>query len=381
MNCVKCWNRCKQTDMENLNFIKDGSGGWFCKKCFTDMTTNGITIHKCKGCSKMVFAYEDREFCSKCRYPQNTIINKMFNKSFSDLAEREPCDEDEDGNPIYDEDERNLYHNSINPLSSRTNRTKGYRTIGVELEVIAKKELGLLKASQLLKQELHRKKFKTFKYDELVVLKEDGSLSSGGIEINSVIFDTSPEKFKVLAEIITIVNKYFTTDEKCGLHIHLDAQDLSEEEEKRIYYLYQKLEGVMYSFVHPRRLGNRYCLPLPKRTKEEFKNKSFYGLYTKDRYRAVNFTAIDKYGTIEIRVMEGTTNTEKILEWIKFHKALIDYAIKTDVFEKVNRKSEKLVRDILGRGLYLSYKNREKYNFFMNPNPNKILDSDRDESF
>jgi hypothetical protein len=353
--CIRCYKRTLKSETEDFTFLKDGNMGRYCKNCVQDLKYRGEQIIKCSSCNKYMLGYpKTTNICNKCKRPYGIVINKMFNRKFFEQEEY-----DEDGNEIRG---TNLYLNNLNVLNSQTNNDKNIRTIGVELEVIPKKDYPLLKASTYLKKELHSKKYKGIRYDDLVILKEDGSLTSGGIEINSTIFDTSKNKIEVLKDIINIINKYFTTDRSCGLHIHLGSNDLTELETKRIIYLYQKLEPILKYFVSKNRIGNRYCKKLVKRNKEHLKNSSLYSIIGRDRYKAVNFTAMNKYGTIEIRLMDGNTSSDRIIEWILFHKRIIDYARQnTTLLDDLNRLSQKQLRKILGNNFYETYRQRKEY--------------------
>jgi hypothetical protein len=52
-----------------------------------------------------------------------------------------------------------------------------------------------------------------------------------------------------------------------------------------------------------------------------------------DRYRALNFNAYAKYGTVEVRQHQGTLNADKIINWVKFGQSVIAAAVAGTVCE------------------------------------------------
>jgi hypothetical protein len=54
-----------------------------------------------------------------------------------------------------------------------------------------------------------------------------------------------------------------------------------------------------------------------------------------DRYRALNFNAYAKYGTVEVRQHQGTLNADKIINWIKFGQSVIAAAVAGTVCEAI----------------------------------------------
>lgn len=103
-----------------------------------------------------------------------------------------------------------------------------------------------------------------------------------------------------LTEMKAVVNK------SCGLHIHLDMRGLAKETvQSQAIRLINALPA-LYRLVPGTRMNNRYC----KMNKE-------FNWRPNDKYYAVNMMSYSNYQTIEIRLHSGTTNYEKISNWIK----------------------------------------------------------------
>ena len=133
---------------------------------------------------------------------------------------------------------------------------------------------------------------------------------------------------KALSEIDAKVNF------SCGLHVHIGAASLSDEHYCRLVRNYQKLEVVIDSFMPNSRRGNnsRWCRSLCDidfsncRTKGDVARAMGY-----DRYHKVNAEAYRSHKTIEFRQHSGTTDYEKIANWVMFLAKLVEYSHKNDV--------------------------------------------------
>lgn len=86
----------------------------------------------------------------------------------------------------------------------------------------------------------------------------DGSLGDRGFEIN-----TAPAQGQLFIDQVTQLckelNRFASTNDRCGCHIHVDARDFSDFEMKRLIYLYAAMEPILYTLVPYSRRDNRYC--------------------------------------------------------------------------------------------------------------------------
>ena len=133
---------------------------------------------------------------------------------------------------------------------------------------------------------------------------------------------------EALSEIDAKVNK------SCGLHVHIGAASMSDAMYCRLVRNYQKLEAVIDTFMPLSRRGNnsRWCHSLQGidfshcTTKRQIAAAMSY-----DRYFKVNAMSYDRHQTIEFRQHSGTTDYEKISNWIAFLAALVKYSEKNEV--------------------------------------------------
>lgn len=156
---------------------------------------------------------------------------------------------------------------------------------------------------------------------------EDGSLKEQGVE-----FVTIPIQAKYLEiELHQLFNslKTFKTSSRCSVHIHLNVRNISLEELINILILYMIFEKSLYRFSG-NRWNNNFCTPLHFYPEMIFNTINILKTYntfvhnTWHKYCGLNIIPIygdttegsKKYGTIEFRHLEGTTNITWIINWI-----------------------------------------------------------------
>lgn len=108
----------------------------------------------------------------------------------------------------------------------------------------------------------------------------------------------------VLRELGAKVNK------TCGLHVHLDMRHVNNNRElSRIGRNFKCSLPILRRMVPSSRQHNTYCRLDMSRLRG-------------DRYYAVNLTAYRRHRTIEIRLHSGTTDFNKIKNWIEILKVV-----------------------------------------------------------
>ena len=120
----------------------------------------------------------------------------------------------------------------------------------------------------------------------------------------------------------------------CGLHVHIGAENLSDDHYVRIVRNYQKLESVIDSFMPNSRRGNNspWCHSLQGVDFSRCMTKrDVYDAMHGDRYYKVNAVAYLRHKTIEFRQHSGTVEYEKISNWVKFLAKLVEYSYKHEI--------------------------------------------------
>jgi len=134
-----------------------------------------------------------------------------------------------------------------------------------------------------------------------------------------------------------------TVGKACGLHVHVDANDLDGDALKRLAALFVRYEDEMDRLQPPSRHSNPYCGSnrraagggtdegATRRAVERIVNapasrdgvRSVFGM---QRYRKLNFEALAKHGTIEWRQAAGTLNARKIKVWVALCLGMVECA-------------------------------------------------------
>lgn len=84
------------------------------------------------------------------------------------------------------------------------------------------------------------------------------------------------------------------TDASCGLHVHINASDLTDQQVTNIHNAWFRLQDLFFSVIKPTRRGNVYCRP------------NDVVIDKHDRYKALNVSARQKHGTLEFRLHHGS---------------------------------------------------------------------------
>lgn len=172
----------------------------------------------------------------------------------------------------------------------------------------------------------------------------DGSIPSSGIEI--VTQPTRGQAFrKYTTQLLKGLREAGTsTDNSCGLHVHVDARDLDTFGLQRLVRLWAKIEPAMYDLVAHSRKRNRYCKPATKEyaniaeanTSSALRQALNQTLYQQratsrstkqaiERFKSTKYMEARYFGlnlhswflrrTIEFRMHQGTVDYRKVIGW------------------------------------------------------------------
>ena len=128
-----------------------------------------------------------------------------------------------------------------------------------------------------------------------------------------------------------------------GLHVHIGAQNMSDEAYVNVFINYQKLERVIDSFMARSRRANnsRWCGSLQgiNFSHCDSKNDVFYAM-NGNRYFKVNACSYSRHHTIEFRQHQGSTDFEKISNWVNFCAKLVAWSKKNRLESEINSIDE-----------------------------------------
>lgn len=140
-------------------------------------------------------------------------------------------------------------------------------------------------------------------------------------------------------------------DRACGYHLHIGSKDISFRKLKNVLLVYKYFEPLIYSMIAPSRKDSNWCRSIGFNIQQIIKcqsekelqilyysfnndvNKHHIKSYCKHKYQPQRYAGLNLHShwfrsTIEIRYANGTINSTKVINWIKLHLTLIDYALK-----------------------------------------------------
>ena len=156
----------------------------------------------------------------------------------------------------------------------------------------------------------------------------DGSLR-GNESIEYILI--TPCKLEEVDERITTLLKLIKParlqpSDRCGVHIHINVQDMVFTECFNFIFLYLMFEKVLVGYCGESREGNLYCLRATdaehfidrmivcKRQSNLEELGPFQGISL--RYASINPEAIFKFGSVEFRALKTPKDLLKISEWV-----------------------------------------------------------------
>lgn len=128
-----------------------------------------------------------------------------------------------------------------------------------------------------------------------------------------------------------------------GLHVHIGAQNLSDEAYVNVFKNYQKLEKVIDTFMARSRRENnsQWCRSLQGKDFSFCTSKNdVYDVMSGNRYYKVNACSYSRHRTIEFRQHQGSTDFEKISNWVNFCAKLVAWSKKNALQEEITSIDE-----------------------------------------
>lgn len=157
-----------------------------------------------------------------------------------------------------------------------------------------------------------------------ISVRSDGSLSGNdddndggpteGVEV-TCLFNTD-SGYGTLAKVCSILSNDFnaSVNKTCGMHVHFDFSRQGSDSAYLAGKRLGKCLPILALLVPESRRDNTYC----KLGVSEFEGNS------SERYHAVNMTAFNKHGSIEVRLHGGTLDALKIQRWIELLRTIME---------------------------------------------------------
>ena len=115
-----------------------------------------------------------------------------------------------------------------------------------------------------------------------------------------------------------------TVNKTCGLHVHVDANDLNAGQILSVVQRYAHFENEINAFMPLSRRNGRWAMSVandyvPNLVRNVNRNGNLRSVAGGlNRYYAVNLVSYARYGTIEFRQHSGSVNATKVSNWIQF---------------------------------------------------------------
>lgn len=208
-------------------------------------------------------------------------------------------------------------------------------TFGVEIECYNVERADLIDEASFRGLQVRSEGYNHDDNEHYYKIVRDGSLTGeNSQEVVSPILNGERgfNSLRTLCCALASVNA--KVNRSCGLHVHIGAAGMTDEHYCRLVRNYQRLESVIDTFMaYSRRASNN-------RYSRSLQGIDFSACTTKrqilaamnfDRYYKVNACAYERHQTIEFRQHQGTTDYEKISNWVRFLAKLVEYSYKHEV--------------------------------------------------
>lgn len=166
----------------------------------------------------------------------------------------------------------------------------------------------------------------------------DGSLGdyARGVEIVSPVLN-GPEGIAAANTVCRTLNDFgCTVNKKCGFHVHVGVGNASLRFWKNIVTIYNIFEPVLDRMMPQSRRGsdNSYCRTMTVAPISAIERASTFDALnaliagsSPSRYRKVNMSAYLRHGTVEFRQHSGTTDADKVRNWILICLKMVNTAV------------------------------------------------------
>jgi hypothetical protein len=172
-------------------------------------------------------------------------------------------------------------------------------------------------------------------------VERDGSVSNGdwGGEVVTPILQ-GDDGFDAIRKVMAGLRQAGAeVDQSCGMHVHLSVEHMTNGQRAELVQQWYQHHDTFDRFVAKSRTvrgngrGYEYCRreddQVVDQQVDRMKRHGNFG-YT-DKYRSLNLTPFAKYGTLEVRMHQGTLNSQKARNWIKLLIGFFDTVEKEEL--------------------------------------------------
>ena len=219
------------------------------------------------------------------------------------------------------------------------------RKFGIEIEVVNLDRNTLTRKLREQNVECHFEGY-THRVTSHWKIVTDSSVSGGYELVSPVLF--GEEGLATVKKVLNCLNESKRNTDmdlinyQCGLHVHIEAKDLSSHDIHQIATRYRDNESIIDAWMPQSRRGNsRWAQSIQSSWSSRYLDavQNLQETYTNvgnalrncqnTRYSKINFTrAYANYKTIEFRHHSGTTDFNKISNWIEFLQNFVEQSTK-----------------------------------------------------
>lgn len=207
-------------------------------------------------------------------------------------------------------------------------------TFGVEIECINVNRYALIDAVQVQGVQIQIEGYNHRDNDYYYKVLNDGSLvGEHSAEIVSPILKGNDGKNSLKAVCNALEAIGAKVNKSCGLHIHLDAKNMTVTHWRNLIINYARLENIIDGFMAKSRRANNNCfcrslalMPRLEATILHCNSVDEMARYFGTRYTKVNLEAYSRHKTVEFRQHQGSIEFGKIEKWLSFLQKLLAYS-------------------------------------------------------
>lgn len=209
------------------------------------------------------------------------------------------------------------------------------RKFGVEIEFVGISPEDAVRALREARIECHHEEYNHSTRTYWKVVRDSSVRPGRGIPANFCGELVSPplKGEQGLQELKRAVNALkaagASANASCGLHVHVDARDLTGGEILGVVHRYAHFESEIDGFMPAHRNRNRFARTVSGSFVEQISRRMNSDRNAQetfrhvDRYRKVNVASYARHNTVEFRQHQGTVEYSKIENWVQFCVAFV----------------------------------------------------------
>jgi hypothetical protein len=154
-------------------------------------------------------------------------------------------------------------------------------------------------------------------------------------------FDGVKPALDTLWEMFKAYDSKLDDSNRTSVHVHLNAQSFHMNRVASFCALYYSVEELLTAWCGEHRVGNLFCLRAKDapgtitKIKEFINRNGDYHFSEGIHYAGLNLSALNKFGSLEVRTMRGVSDPSVILEWVnilrRIYELSADYKDPRDV--------------------------------------------------